>query len=399
VASRAVRWIVIAAGLAALVLPATAAQADPAPAWAQIGSQAVDGPFLAGADAVVGHNADGRLEFFTITGNRIWHDWQLTGGGWSGWSDLGTAGGNAARRIAVTNEADGRLRVYATFTDWTLHTIAQNCANCGWGSWSGALNRSVSTPGGPLLAGRDADGRVLVFALGSDWHSVYQLTEGWPNGLLSPPRLAWTLPANVALDDTVATFANNADGRPELFLPLADGQTYHAWQWPSGAWSSWTPLGGAPGARVRVVNEPGGTLAAYSAGTTAWGDSALHRVAQGCPNCGWGGWQTVSGPAPVGQGRISDLAVTTLPSGRLDVYATADGPGSTDSGHQFPYSLRHLAQNGAGQWGGWSDVPAPPGQYVWPMNPRTGIDASGHAWLFVFGTDEAQVHVYSAPVT
>jgi hypothetical protein len=379
-------------GVAPLAAPSGAHAAPAHHTWQPISTSPVDPPIGAGLEGVAARNQDGRLEYFTIKGGELWHNWQQLNGAWWGWANQG----GSMTRLAVTNEADGRLRVFAIFTDLTVRTIAQNCPNCAWGSWSGSLASGVSVGSSPLLAGSDAGGRLQVFWVGQDRRSVYQLSQTAPNGDFGAPRQAWALQAEVNSGDLPATFAHNADGRPELFLPLADGYTYHAGQRPDGSWGDWWSLGGVASAPVRVTNEANGTLAAYSVATTPWGDNALHRIAQTCPNCGWGGWTSVGNAVPANR-RVTDLTIGRNANGRLEIFAVADAPGSSDISHIRPYTLHHIAQRApGGAWGKWSDFgPLPTGNDYWPMGLRAGLGANNQLHLLVHATDGADVRVFT----
>jgi ribosomal protein S27AE len=395
---RALASVLAAATL--LVVGTTDAHADvPALPWTSLGTGVVNATPFSTPDQVA-RNADGRPEYFGVKKGSLLHSWLQGDGTWSGWYDQG---GGTISVFSVTNEADGRLRVFAVFGDQTLHSVAQYCPNCGWGPWSGNLTAglSVSTD---IAAGRDGTGKVQVFVVGSDNRTVYRIGESAPNGTYLAPVRQWTLPIDSGWHQLPSTVANNADGRIELFLPLSDGHTWHAWQWLDGTWSGWTSLGGAAGAPVRVINEADGTLAAYSARYTEWHDNALHRIAQYCPNCGWGGWTTV-GPNPIADGRhlLNDLTIGRRPDGRLDIYAITIGPGSTDQALLLPYGLIHVSQySPQGAWSGsYDDGPMPNGWYE-PADVNTALGPDGHLWVFAKATlttdpqDWAYSHVFAA---
>lgn len=83
----------------------------------------------------VAQNADGRLEFFTLsTDGALWHIWQMDPGGvWSDWNSLGRAIG--AEPVVFQN-ADGRLEVFVWGTDNALWHIWQMVPNSGYSGWS-----------------------------------------------------------------------------------------------------------------------------------------------------------------------------------------------------------------------------------------------------------------------
>ena len=129
----------------------------------------------------------------------------------------------------------------------------------GWGSLGGQLE------GGSPVVGRNADGRLEVFALGQTptgpelshiWQDAGSPT-GWSDwaSLGSAPGQFMS-----ALD-----VGQNADGRLEVFTRvglMSSGVSWHIWQDPASAtaWSGWDNLGSPPGgvgAHLLVVGRNG----------------------------------------------------------------------------------------------------------------------------------------------
>ena len=133
--------------------------------------------------------------------------------------------------MCATNNADGRIEVFARGTDHALWHIWQTAPNNGWSDWHSL--------GGAILglhAGRNQDGRIEVFATGMNlgilhiWQTAPN--NGWSN---------WS-----SLGGRFSEFAenNNADGRLEVFARgsqtslQADDQLWHRWQTsPNNGWS------------------------------------------------------------------------------------------------------------------------------------------------------------------
>jgi hypothetical protein len=105
-------------------------------------------------------------------------------------------------------------------------------ANINWislGAPSGGISTFLPT------VGVNADGRLEAFLIGTDgllWH-IWQLTPnaGWG---------AWTsldAPSNVTGDVNYPAVGRNADGRLEVFVVGTDNALWHTWQLsPGGAW-------------------------------------------------------------------------------------------------------------------------------------------------------------------
>src|SRR5205823_2962193 len=177
--------------------------------------------------------------------------WQVpAGGGWSGWGTLGAPAGVALVGLAVGRNADGRLEAFAIGTDAALWHAWQLPAGGGWSGWD-----PLGAPPGVTLfapaAGRNADGRLEVFAVGDQdtlWHR-WQVSpgggwDGWAS-LGTPPGVAFLQAPAVG---------QNADGRLEVFAFATAGDVWHIWQDPLAAngWPGWESLGGEPANAVGV---------------------------------------------------------------------------------------------------------------------------------------------------
>ncbi|GAA0434359.1 hypothetical protein Acor_08780 [Acrocarpospora corrugata] len=125
---------------------------------------------------VVGTNADGRLEVFgTGPDKSLHHIWQKPDGSWSGW---GTRGGHAIQP-AVARNKDGRLTVCARNAGDQISIIEQTAPNNGWGSWFSIPGPRVSE--GPVIAANQ-DGRLEIFVRGDDgalWHLWQTAPSGY----------------------------------------------------------------------------------------------------------------------------------------------------------------------------------------------------------------------------
>ncbi|HET6881091.1 MAG TPA: hypothetical protein VFI31_13095 [Pirellulales bacterium] len=136
-------------------------------------------------------------------------------------------GGNITTDPAVGRNADGRLEVFARGTDGALWHIWQNSPGGGWSGWSSLAGGITTNP----AVGINADGRLEVFARGTDdalWH-IWQNSPG--GGWSGWNSLAGGITANPAQ-------ASNYDGRLEVFVRGTDDALWHRWQTsPGGGWS------------------------------------------------------------------------------------------------------------------------------------------------------------------
>ena len=135
--------------------------------WNVLGMQ-----YLWPDDPVVAQNADGRLEVFIVgSDRRLYHKWQTAANSstWSdGWASLGGQWSHR-RRPAVAQNADGRLEVFLVGLDKQLHHRSQTAANSSqWSEIWTVLGGQEWPPSSDPSIGRNADGRLEVFLVGSD---------------------------------------------------------------------------------------------------------------------------------------------------------------------------------------------------------------------------------------
>ena len=124
----------------------------------------------------LGANADGRLELvapaaFAGGDQEIWHRWQSTpGGGWSGWSSLGTAGGGELLTSVpvLARNADGRLELFVVAGDGAVWHRWQTAPNNGWSPWANLGSKAGGFA--DLGVGTNADGRLELFATAAERH-------------------------------------------------------------------------------------------------------------------------------------------------------------------------------------------------------------------------------------
>lgn len=308
-------------------------------AWDSLG--APPGQFM--GYSVVGQNADGRLEVFTRVGlmstGVVWHIWQnpTPAMGWSGWDVLGSPpGGVAPRFLAVGRNADGRLELFVLGTSGDLWHIWQMSAGAGWSGWD-----SLGAPPGVLLisfsVGENADGRLEAVAVGTD-SAVWHISQTAPNS-------GWSAWASLGVPGAgvtpqVPVVGRNADGRLEAFLTANPTALWHIWQsTPGGSWSGWDSFGAPPGAAFidapAVGQNADGRLEAFvfEVGAGLW------HIWQTSPNNGWSGWDSLGGQFGGGfdVGRNAD--------GRLELFAEPGVPPT-------PASLWHRWQVSPNN--GWS---------------------------------------------
>ncbi len=226
---------------------------EPTPGWPSLGGILVSAPTLS-------RNADGRLEIFALgTDDCLWHIWQTApSNGWSGWVRQGDA--RLKGRIHVTHSNDRRLEIFVRGQDNTIWHIWQTAPSNGWSGWENMGGNKTSDPTAII----NRDGRMEVFARGTD-NALYRKIQSWVNGPWWPLFSGWDSLGGVILG--APAVARNADGRLEVFARGTDGAIWHRWQIsPSGGWSDWNSLGGVLTTEPVVAQNVDGRLQLFARG-------------------------------------------------------------------------------------------------------------------------------------
>lgn len=318
-------------------------------------------------------------------------------------------------RPCVSNNADGRLEVFARGRDGAMYTA---CVLTG-GGWSSWINMGGSLRGDPCVA-RNQDGRMECFCVGTDG-AIYHAYQTTANGTWS----GWSsMGGNCPGNPTVAA---NSDGRLEVFVRGTDNRIYHQWQLsPNGSWNgSWQVLGTANcNYDPAAITDPSGNIHVFAIGTggtmlecketPTWTDFVgIGRDAQGnswksTPACGKNQdgrievfaiandntiqhrWQTsagqggYSGAATLGGSWTHAPQVFPDQNGCLQVFAV----GSTTN----LYTQYQTSPNG-GWASGWANL-----QGQWGGDPGIGMNSDGRDEIFMVGNDPYMYHCWeSAP--
>jgi acylphosphatase len=82
----------------------------------------------------VAQNDDGRIEIFARGADgALWHNWQTApNNGWSGWGSMG----GWIDRLDVSHNADGRMEVFARGSDAAVWHKWQTAPSNGWSGWN-----------------------------------------------------------------------------------------------------------------------------------------------------------------------------------------------------------------------------------------------------------------------
>lgn len=196
------------------------------------------------------------------------------GSGWSYWMQLG---GHDLKQIVAGRNQDGRLELFALGGDGAVYHCWQIPGGSsqrwtGWSKLGGTRLRTISVS-------PDASGRLNLFSVGGDGR-VWQTRQAVING-------SWTEWTNLGGSDIdFVVPIQNQDGRIELFsVDYRDSKAqgiWHKWQELSGEWGGWQNLVADTHDFMAITRRASGELfVAYgSSRNVCW-------VGQTSPNGGW----------------------------------------------------------------------------------------------------------------
>ena len=257
-----------------------------------------------------------------------------------------------ASQLCAGRNADGRLEVFSVGTNTLLYHNWQVAPN---GGWHGGL--ALGGAAKQAAVGRNADARLEVFYVGTD-NRIYHSWQVAPNG-------GWIVDQPMGGAAKQIAVASNADGRLEIFYVGTNDQIYHNWQVrPNDGWSGEYPMGGAA-RQIAVGRNLDGRLEIFYVGT----NNNIYHNWQLAPNSGW------NGEAPMG-GAARQLAVGSNADGRLEIFYVGT--------NNKIYHNWQLAPNN-----GWNGEAALGGA---AQQITVGRNADGRLEIFYVGTDGRIYH-------
>jgi hypothetical protein len=272
--------------------------------------------------------------------------------------------------ISVGRDTDGRLELFATGSDAVLYHRWQVTPDGAWSGWE-SLGSGFSAP----AVAANADGRLEAFSYGPGWY-IYHRWQLTPNG-------AWSDWANEGFQTMLRpNLALGGDGRLVAFVISTDGNLYSKTQSApgQGPWSVWTRIYAPPltGSVPGVGHNADGRLELFAIGQ----DRAMYHVRQQTVGGAFGGWNSFGGdfnyPTP---------AVASNTDGRLEVFAVGNNG-----------SAYHRWETTAN--GNWSDWYNQGGPLLSLMPAALAGAADGRLQLAAIGADFGiKVKAESAPNT
>lgn len=292
-----------------------------------------------------GGKADGSLYAFTVVdGGFVFGGREGNGSFSNSMNHLGTWGDIGICPFATCN-ADGRVEVFLVGSQWNYWHMWETTANSGvWTGWNSLSDPSVS--GGLLAVGQNQDGRLEVFGGGGQgiihaWQDSSGQFGGWSGWapLGSPADTGGGRSWEVAV-------GRNHDGRLEVFQIAENRDVWHNWQTsPNSGWHGWASLGAPPpsaGSAIAVGRWLDGRLEVFvSGGGVNW---QIWHIWQTSPGGGWSGWtQLGTLPFVIFPDGHQSVAVGNDKNGNLVVYA------SNGDGQLY---VTPSETTGWGTWGG-----------------------------------------------
>jgi hypothetical protein len=332
---------------------------------------------------------------------------------WSKWASLGKPAETALGSPFVQSNQDGRLEVFAAGRG-EMFNLSQVSPNGAWRTDWRSKGRPSSNVGiKSHVVGRNADGRLEIFAGGED-DAVWQKWQVAPNGGWTD---AWQSMGHRPFRGDFDTrglvqlaVGRNQDGRQELFavwgLAEDSGAVYQNWQLaPNGGWSGWSgfsikgfsdlrsPDFVRSSDRITVGRNADGRQELF---VVAMIDGALWHTWQLFPNAGWSDWESLGKPRdqfPEPRDRdLSQPVVQKNADGHLEVFAPGNGA-FCNRWQEPPLNLPVI------KWRreGWNAKPRPKPEVglTWlEAAINVGGQLNGHIEVFGLGNDGALWHAW-----
>jgi hypothetical protein len=267
------------------------------------------------------------------------------------------------RSPVVARNADGRIEVFAVGSDTQLYHKWEYDSNGDWSSW---VSLGGSWPGQPAI-GMNTDGRLEIFIVGNQGQSGAALFHAWQTSPGSD--LSWSNWTALAGDWPAGTPAvtRNLAGGLQVFMRGLDSNLYSAWESNPGNstnYTSWVSMGGIWNTDPVVANNQDGTMEVFLVGE---GTQLYYNQENAQGN--WSGWQSLGGSWP------GQLSVTLNNQGELELFLVGDqGPNEANLFYTWqtsPESSSWAFDSG----GGWYKLPGywPPGNPVVIDNPGSNL--------------------------
>src|SRR5262245_62051274 len=148
---------------------------------------------------------------------------------WSDWASLGKSQGTELGRPFAQRNQDGRLEVFAVGRG-EVFNISQVSAKGAWRDGWRSKGRPSSHVGiKSHVVGKNADGRLEIFALGDD-NALWQKWQVAPNSGWVDTWKSLGKPESSGFFTEQFTVGRNQDGRQELFAVASSDSSLRVFQ-------------------------------------------------------------------------------------------------------------------------------------------------------------------------
>lgn len=307
--------------------------------------------------------SDGRLQLVvTDRSSALWTTWKNTtdpNAPWVPWALFQPPPNRLLSQLAAGTLPDGRPQLFAVDTSGGLQTTwkSTNDPSAPWAQW-GALAPAPGALLAQIAVGTLPDGRLQLF--GVDTSGVLQTT--WKS--TNDPNAPWVQWGALAPGPTfpVSQLAVAAlpDKRLQLFAVNPWGGLQTTWKStndPNAPWVPWSffaPAAAGQLPQVAVGTLPDGRLQLFAVDASGALQSTWKYTTD--PNSGWSAWSRLYTAGP-GALPLTQAAVGSLPDGRLQLFVV-DAAGNLQS------TWKLTADPNAG-WAGWSPFSVEPNQLHW----------------------------------
>ncbi|MFJ9080604.1 family 43 glycosylhydrolase [Streptomyces sp. NPDC102278] len=293
----------------------------------------------------------------------------------------GYAGHVPAHAVEVVADGDAW---YATAAGWFRNGL--HVAPLAWRDTPPPW-QSVDNP----VAGLDVGGRLTVFALDAEDHSMLRRVQVDPD---TDTWSGWETFGGPA--GAVPTLGRDVDGRLEVFSLAPEGANlHHRAQRPDGGWYDWEEFGGPAGAAPAVARDADGRLEVFA--LSPGGASVARRRQRSAGSRAWEPWEPgfggAAGAPPVvaanADGRLEVFALSPGGSGIFHRWQEAPGGAWTSLWHRFG-TAAGAAPRVARDGGGRLTVTAIGPSGVGTFSRRQSVPNGGwDEWLPMFGWSAA----------
>lgn len=266
-----------------------------------------------------------------------------TGGGWGGWTDMGTSSNGLGALYALYSSNGGQY-VFGSKSGTVYYSSKAN-PNAPWSTFSGLSGLSETTYS---VAVNTQTGYVEVFAIDSSgklWTNTQTDLSSWSG---------WTSSGltGEAFQGYVTAVSNSEAGMQVLGIDIGNSAVWTKYQSsPGGSWNGWMSLGNVGGG---VTIQPGficsknanGNLQVFGVGT----DGNLYTKYQTSPSSWSSSWTKLGSVS--GQPLYSYLVANNSADGRILVMGVSKTSPYNIYGIWESYPNTYTAWNGWSTWGG-----------------------------------------------